>query len=96
MNKNAKIAPPRLALISHHEVPILKIRKHIKEYSKIVQEEDFDWLMDASKERRGTNPMKMSGVMLPVKGKAKKSIIPPNAAPMNRCFLFNIFYKYSF
>ena len=96
LNKNAKIAPPKLAFISHQDVPILKIKKHKNACTNKLLDDDFDFITESSMISSGKNPIKMSGVRLPVKGKARNIITPPDNELKKRSFLFNIIYKYSF
>jgi fructose-1,6-bisphosphatase len=96
LNKNAKIAPPKLAFISHQDVPILKIKKHKNVCKNKLLDDNLDFNTESSMISNGRSPMKMSGVRLPVKGKARNIIIPPNNELKYRSFLFNIIYKYSF
>jgi hypothetical protein len=96
LNKNAKIAPPKLAFISHQDVPILKIKKHKSVCTNKLLDADLDLITESSMISNGRSPMKMSGVILPVKGKARNIITPLDNELKYRSFLFNIIYKYSF
>jgi hypothetical protein len=96
LNKNAKIAPPKLAFTSHQDVPILKIRKHKNVCMNKLLEADLDFIIESSMMSNGTRPIKMRGVRLPVKGKARNIIAPPDNELIYRSFLFNIICKYSF
>ena len=74
---------------------MLNTKKQMKLCIKKLSEERLWCTISASTISRGIKLMKIRGVMVPEKGKAKNMIAPPIKDAIQRFFLFNVIGKYS-